>query len=418
MKKILIINQYSANKGDRAVLFSLLRLLKPFKDLAVTISTSDPSDWEGQFINENIILVPWGWDYHVNTRNLFPKLKFFLLRRIHPITFSFLREVLIRNLPSGWIKSLINPAFYSAAMNCDLVISTGGHHITTLLAKDGVSAQLFDIGCCIVLKKKMILWSQTIGPLDFINKKNEQFIKTLLQRIESIYVRDKGSAELSVSMGVKSENVTTTFETVLSINELAVSYKPVMDRKNVVGISIYSTVSRSDADLVRYIETFSNFADFCIENKGYEVVFIPMELKNSGPDDRWLINRIIENTEHKVRCSLVENDLTTEDHFSLIQECRYFVGHKTHSVIFALAAGTPLIALAYHSKTIEFMNQYGLNDFVIHDNELTTDLLVSTFEKMTKDSENLGEHIFIRSKEIAKRIRNDFNTMIQLHLNG
>jgi polysaccharide pyruvyl transferase WcaK-like protein len=418
MKQILIINQYSANKGDRAVLFSLLRLLKPFKDLLVTISTSDPSDWESQFTNEGINLVPWGWDYHVNTRNLFKKLKFFLLRRIQPMTYSVLRTILIRSLPSGLIKPIVNPAFYRAVMNSDLVISTGGHHITTLLTKNAVSSQLFDLGCCIVLKKKMILWSQTIGPLDFSNRKNERFIKILLQRIESIYVRDKGSADLAISMGVKVDNVNTTFETVLSLNDLAVSYKPVIDRKNVVGISIYSTVSRSDTELDNYINALSHFADFCVEKKDCEVLFIPMELKNSGPDDRWLIKKIIDKIQHKDRCSLMDRDLSTEDHFNLIQECRYFVGHKTHSVIFALAAGTPLVALAYHSKTIEFMSQYGLSDYVISDNELNSGLLVSTFEEMTKDAENIGEYIFIRSKAIAKKIKSDFDSMIQFNLHG
>jgi len=418
MKQILIINQYSANKGDRAVLFSLLRLLRSYKDLLVTVSTSNPLDWKGQFTDENINVIPWGWDYHVNAGSLFKKLKFFLLRRIQPITYSFLRTILIRSLPSVWIKPIVNPKFYRAALNSDLVISTGGHHITTLLAKNAVSSQLFDLGCSIVLKKKTILWSQTIGPLDFRNKKNERFVKTLLQRVESIYVRDKTSANLVISMGVKADNVKTTFESVLSLNDLVVSYKPVIDRKNVVGISVYSTVSRSDTELDNYLNTLSHFADFCVENKDCEVVFIPMELKNSGPDDRWLIKKIIGKTEYKDRCSLVDGDLNTEDHFKLIQECKYFVGHKTHSVIFALAAGTPLVALAYHSKTIEFMNQYGLNDYVISDNELIPDLLISTFEKLTEDAENIGEHIFLRSKEIAKKIKSDFNAMIQFNLNG
>jgi len=418
MKQVLIINQYSANKGDRAVLFSLLRLLKPFEDLSVTVSTSDSSDWKGQSITEGINLVPWGWDYHVNESTLFTKVKFFLLRRIQPITYSFLRTILIRRLPSGFIKPIVNPAFYRAVMSSDLVISTGGHHITTLLAKNAVSSQLFDLGCCIVLKKKTILWSQTIGPLDFSTKKNEWFVKALLQSIESIYVRDKTSAEVVLSMGANSDNVRTTFETVLSLNDLVLSNKPLVDRKNIVGISVYSTVSRSGPELDKYIDTLSHFADYCVESKKCVVIFIPMELKNSGPDDRWLIKKIIDKTEHQDRCSLVDRDLSTEDHFNLIQECRYFVGHKTHSVIFALAAGTPLVALAYHSKTTEFMSQYGLSDYVISDNELSSDLLVSTFEKMTEDAEKIGEQIFIRSKDIAQKIRDDFNVMIQSNLNG
>ncbi|GEM_PF-502986 len=417
MKKILIINQYSSNKGDRAVLYSLLRLLEPYGNCQITVSTSTPAEWENQFEDRNINIVPWGWDYSVKIKNPVIRFGFFLLRRIKPLTYSLLRSVLIREMPAFLVRLLVNPSFYRAARNSDLIISTGGHHITTLLARDAISSQLFDLACCIHMKKKVVLWSQSIGPLVFSNPRNETFVRKVLQGVGVIYAREKKSSELAISMGIDPEKVKITYETVISLNELA-EYKPATDRKNIVGISVYSTVSRSPEELNNYVTILSNFADYCVERLNCEVLFIPMELKGSGPDDRWLVNKVISNTKNKSNCSVVDKDLDALSHFKLVEECRYFVGHKTHSVIFALAAGTPLIALAYHPKTVEFMNQYGLKDYVIPDSELNYEKLVSAFNKMMEDADRLGKKIFSKSRDIARTIRSDFNTIIRSSLNG
>ncbi len=417
MKRILIINQYSSNKGDRAVLYSLLRLLEPYGDCQINVSASTPAEWENQFEDRNVNIIPWGWDYSVKMKNPVVRFGFFLLRRIKPLTYSILRSVFVREMPAILVRPLVNPSFYRAARNSDLVISTGGHHITTLLARDAISSQLFDLACCIHMKKRVVLWSQSIGPLVFSNSRNEKFIRKVLRGVGVIYAREKKSSELAISMGIDPEKVRITYETVISLNELA-EYIPANEKKNTVGISIYSTVSRSPEEIINYVAVLSNFADYCVERLNCEVLFIPMELKGSGPDDRWLVNKIISNTKNKSKCLVVDKDLDALSHFKLVQKCRYFVGHKTHSVIFALAAGTPLIALAYHPKTVEFMNQYDLNDYVITDSELNYEKLVSAFNRMIEDADRLGEKIFSKSRDISRTIRSDFNTIIQSSLNG
>lgn len=64
--RILLINQYSGNKGDRAVLYAMCRILKSiYRDVEITVSTSDPELWNGYkyYSSEGIRFVPWGWDY-------------------------------------------------------------------------------------------------------------------------------------------------------------------------------------------------------------------------------------------------------------------------------------------------------------------------------------------------------------------
>jgi polysaccharide pyruvyl transferase WcaK-like protein len=417
-KNILIINQYSSNKGDRAVLYSLLRLLDSYNNLSIIVSTSDPADWKDQYTERKVSFVPWGWDYHINSQKKRLKLKFFILRRFQRFTYPLIRLALKNRLPASFVKTLINPEFYEAAKNSEMVISTGGHHITTLLAKNAISSQLFDLACCIILKKRVILWSQTIGPFDFTNKRNEVFVRSLLMRIESAYLRDTSSSDFLLNMGFSKDRLFSTYESVLSISELNTSDRHFCKRENITGISIYSTKDRTEEEIHEYVRTLSQFADHCVEKHSCHILFIPMELKNSGPDDRWLIKEIIRKIKNQDKCSIADKDLDTEDHFKLVQNCRYFVGHKTHSVIFSLATATPLIALAYHPKTSEFMEQYGLKHYAIPDKDLSTDILISSFDRLAEEAEIISGQIFNNSTEIAKKIRCDFNTMIQTSFNG
>lgn len=416
MRKIFIINQYSSNKGDRAVLFALKNLLRKYKDIEIVVSTSNLSDWNHTFDDTNIRFVPWGWDYHPQNENIFIKLKFFLLRRIIKLTYALVRKTLINDKASIFIKHIINPDFYNALQDADLVISTGGHHITTILAKNAVSSQVFDIASALILKKKVVLWSQTIGPLDFDNVEDKIFVDKIINNVDLIYVRDKKSLEVLKDAHCNSEKIVPTFETVLSLNNTIPEYLSYDKRKKIIGISIYSTVNRNESELQQYINAMSGFVNYCIGNSDNDIVFLPMELKGSGPDDRWLINKIYEKILIQSRCKIMDEDLTTEVHFDFIKNCRYFVGHKTHSVIFALAAGTPLLAIAYHPKTIEFMNQYDNGDYAVSDINLTEEILIDVFKKIELNADNIGNKIFSQSRVFAQKIETDFDEMIKSYL--
>jgi hypothetical protein len=62
--KALVINQCSTNKGDRAVLFFVLRELARNGIDQVTVSASNPEYWEerSDFPETAVRVIPWGWD--------------------------------------------------------------------------------------------------------------------------------------------------------------------------------------------------------------------------------------------------------------------------------------------------------------------------------------------------------------------
>lgn len=403
MKNIMIVNQYAANKGDRAVLFALVsELLKHTKN--ITVSTSDPELWKGYdyYEDNHICFVPWGWDYKTENNSM----KRFL-QSIKKYTYTINRELFLRAEPIfRWIVPFISNRLFSQALDtADIVISTGGHHVTTILARDAISTQMFDLSQAIWRNKPLILWSQTIGPLDFHNERNRLFVSKILKRMNRAFIRDKESFVLVKDI-VSQEKLIPTYESVFVLNHQFKDYMLPSKRANRLGISIYSTKQRNEKEAAEYIETIASVANHAI-SKGLEVEFFPMEIKGSGPDDRKMIKMIVARIDDVAKCIINDEDMDTLTHMKKVSECRIFIGHKTHSVIFALTVGTPIVALAYHIKTNDFLDQFGLSRNCIGDNDLTSELLIETFDNVMGDLDNIGEVQYKQSEQFADKVSQD-----------
>ena len=404
MKKILIINQYAGNKGDRAVLFALCRLLiSNVKVIQITVSTTDPSLWKDYSFYEdnNIDFIPSAWDYN-NVSGILKRNYFKLLQKIHKYTYSVLRENDLRfNLPIE--RFLVNPTFYKVAKKSDIIISTGGHHYTTILSKDLVSHLPFELCSAIKLNKNTIIFSQSIGPFEFHNKRNEKYIRSLLNNCKKIFIREKDSFKFLDDLKVKTEHLDKVPETVISLSTLFDNYIIPLKRDKKVGIAIYSTKKRSREEKDNYINSLAEFCNYLIKLE-YNVEFFPMELKGTEPDDRKMIKEITAKISNKEKYIIHDKDLETEEHIKAVAKCRFFVGHKTHSVVFALTSGTPLIAIEYHPKTRNFMTQFDSERYSINDEILTFDLLKEKFNALELEFDKVGEHSFSTAIQFSKAL--------------
>jgi polysaccharide pyruvyl transferase WcaK-like protein len=231
----------------------------------------------------------------------------------------------------------------------------------------------------------------------------------LLNGASGIFVRDIQSKEELGNFQIGNDKIKQTYESVIGLSDLFTDYVIPSKREQILGISIYSTQVRKKLE---YIRTTGAFINHAIE-KGFKVRIFPMELKDAGSDDRPLIYDILDYVHDRGQCIVEETDLDTLTHLAEISKCRVFVGHKTHSIIFALTTGTPVVALAYHSKAEDFMNQYELNAYCIPDSELTDNRLINTFDEVCSKIDTLGSQIFDKSREYGNAVRKDFGQMIE-----
>ncbi len=408
---VLVLNQYAGNKGDRAVLYFVVRELIRNGVECVSVSTHDPSLWGNEFPYP-AEFIPWGWN---TTRSAKPGLGGRVFRRLKaelaPWVFNRTRNALLRSPRRRWPRWAAEGAFGRCLTQADLVVSTGGHHVTSLLSPDARTPQLRDMALALLAEKPLVLWSQTIGPLDFSHRVNRDFVRRLLLETEAIWLRDIQSWVELEKLEVGTDHVHQTCESVFGLNDLLGAYSVPSRRPPVLGISVYATQRRTAAAHEHYVHSLAAVTDHAVR-QGYEIRFFPMELENVGVDDRPLIREIMGCMAHTERC-LVDGDLDTRDHLAAVARCRMFLGHKTHSVVFALTAGTPLLALAYHRKTVDLMAGHGLEEFCLEDAALSPQRLIDRFEAVQPRLDSLGQRIFARSRELGATVRADFATMVE-----
>lgn len=404
---VFLIHQYAGNKGDRAVLFAMCKLLREITPTcSITISTSNPQIWDNEsYYTENKIhFVPSAWDY-----DKIKSPKFKILHKFRKYTFTIFREGILRHIPLP-LKTLINPQFYRSASDADVIISLGGHHFTTLLSRDIVSSINFDTMAATLFRKPMFAFSQSFGPFCFNNPRNKKISLYLLNSFQTLFIREAHSQSELESLGVIPQIISEVPETVLSLNSLFSQYQRPSERNKEVGISIYSTAQRSQEELKKYI---NSIATLCLHviSKGYSITFFPMESKGTEPDDRPLISKIIEKADNS-SFHFIDKDMRTDEHLQRVAQCRIFIGHKTHSTIFALASGTPLLAIAYHPKTTQFLSQFGHHEDVIEDTKMDTNTLTSMFDSIERRLDKTGLSYFEQSKRETKQIRHILTTSI------
>jgi len=413
--KVLVINQCSTNKGDRAVLFFVLRELARNGVDQVTVSASNPEYWEDKpdFPDVAVRVIPWGWDTSRKKgvgflgKVIHRVWKMILKRRIH---FPLVRNALIAGKRPWYLRFLVNKQFAEAVKDADMVLSTGGHHVTTMFVPDAVTPQIFDMAAALLYDKPLVLWSQSIGPFDFKLPKSKLMVQKILSGAGRIFIRDEASADQIKKMGVSLEHVSKTRESVFGLCDIVESRIRPSDRPPVMGIAVYvHTRANQLKEHENHPRYFAALIDHAIK-AGYKVRFFPMELQGT---DRPCIEAVINSVDKKENCEIVEGFPGTSDHINAVAQCRMFVGHKTHSQIFSLVAATPLLAIAYHKKTEDFMAQFGLEKYCIADAQLSAEKLIQLFGEINNKLDTINRKAEEVGSKMCTQVKEDFARMIE-----
>jgi len=410
----LIINQWSTNKGDRSVAYFLIReLLKAGVD-EITISTSNIRYWQAfnEFSGAKVKFIPFGWTTTFRKaprQTILARLEMKLKHAIfRSVAMPLIRGALIKGINPWYVRMFCTRQYLEAVKKADVVISTGGHRVTTLLVKDMQISAAFDMAIALLNKKPLVLWSQTIGPLDFRKPVNRQFVQKILQGCFRIIIRDANSVAVLRDMGVPPESISETRDSVFGLYDLVKDVKKPSEREAILGVSVYMVQKRTPEEKKAYADSFSQLIDHAVD-RGYSVQFFPMQTTHA---DVPCIRDIINACQHKDKITLVDWCPETPEHIKMVADCRLFVGHKTHSVIYALAVGTPVIAVAYHRKTQAFMEQFGLQEYCITDAELEGAKLLTLFDHVSACLDQVSEIEIGHACRAGSRVQDDFLAMV------
>ncbi len=395
MKKVSIICQYAENKGDRAIAEFVISKIKRMGNISITLSTTTPSLWK-QYTND-IEIVGTGY------RRIFPRFKNRILNKISEkldsLFYKFIvyPELLNENSRKR-ICNVISKNFINLLKSSDIVIVTGGHHITSIRNKNALFPITYDIALASIYSRRYVLWSQTIGPLTLQSPRAKELFANILTKADRLYIRDENSATLLRSfLGSKNQkNVLQTYDTVFGYGEL--EFPSFDTRENKVGISIFDGLKNAFDTYPKIAKLLDYFASQHIKIEFFRMEHGEHELNN--------INKIINLMSVKTKVKVFPFSTSTVEHLAELSSCKYFIGYKTHSVIMALTSATPLIGICYHKKTMDFLNMFKLGKFAIDDKSFNLTEAISMADSLIKN----GKQIHLQMRDCAKKISSSVTT--------
>lgn len=404
-KKILIACQCATNKGDRAIAEYLISELSKYPSAQLTLSTTEPELW-GSLSDRSVKVIGTGY----KRLRSFSKISF-INKIVREIEFLFYRFVcfneLIYNINKCFFCKIVSSTFIKNINESDLVIVTGGHHITSIRNKNALFAITYDIALISRFSSRYVLWSQTIGPLDFTNLRIKNFFRGILVGAESIYLRDQNSFACIHRLYGDISNLIKSYDSVFGYG--GEKYNNYSLRKKQVGISIFNGLLKAKKVNGYLVDLLKH----CL-SQGYDVEFFRMEYEQKELDD---INRMIEVLPNKERIRVFDFNSTAEEHMNELATCQCFIGYKTHSVIMSLTTATPLLGICYHIKTKDFMKDYGLENYAAIDTEIEEQDLPRLFDTIIKNAKSIHDIEYAKSLEISKTITDDFHNMIKRTIN-
>jgi len=333
--KIVISGYYGfGNCGDEAVLLSMIHCLRKLRpDIRITVLSANPE----------------------KTRELYGV---DAVNRWNPILIK--RELLFSNL----------------------LISGGGSLLQDVTSARSPAYYLGVIRLALFLRKKVMIYSQGIGPLTV--EKNRKKTAKVLNRCHVITLRDKTSAELLKELGVKRD-IHVTCDPVMALGRDDVETNAVYEELREMGIFGNSCEPRKPLLVAavrcwkddRHLVPVAEFLDAQSLN-GYDVLLVPAHY----PDD---MDAIVNLRDHmSARVYSIDRCLTAREFIALTALASKVFSMRLHGLICAMAMGTPMLALSYDPKVDAFMEQAGQSKYCLafdsFDSELAKRLMAELGE--------------------------------------
>ena len=247
-------------------------------------------------------------------------------------------------------------AILRAVRQRDMLISGGGSLLQDVTSSKSIHYYLFIIRLAKLLRKKVFIYSQGIGPID--HAFNRRATARALKKADGIVVRDERSAKLLEQIGLPQERIVITADPVIRMKrpdrtvgrEILARAGIKKDGRLTVGWAIReknrdSTFVREITECIRWLR----------ENYDAESVLIPFHYE----EDREVCSVIAERTNGAAKC--LSEKYLSEDMLSIIGNMDVLVGVRLHSMIYAAIMGVPIIGVSYDPKCTAFLNSVGLD---------------------------------------------------------
>lgn len=211
--------------------------------------------------------------------------------------------------------------------NSDILISGGGSLLQDVTSIKSILYYLFIILIAQLNNKKVIIFSQGIGPIK--NKFAQLVTKNLLKKCSYISVRDNNSKTLLENWGIESELLCDPIFS-LKVDSL--------NKTGIVGVQLRDFVTMNDSFLNKLAQKITEeFPD-----KRIKILSLQESI------DKEICQKfcsILKKLNPNIKVEVIDNDIINN-----ILELEYLIAMRFHSILIAIIAGLKCLAINYDIK--------------------------------------------------------------------
>ena len=262
---------------------------------------------------------------------------------------------------------------------------------------------------------KVVFLSVGAGPIK--SRVSKLFFRWSLSLASYRSFRDESSRQLIESLGVTGASYVSPdlVHGLQAPETISVSHRAV----KIVGINPLPFhdprywAEDSPGVYQRHVHTLASFAVGLIQG-GYKVLMFPTQVRADPP--------VIEDVVSLIRGSLLPASCSDSlmcppvssfhDLLSAIAQTDLVVAGRYHGIIISLLMGRPVIALSYNQKTDDLMADMHLGDFVMDIGQCDVPWLVSCFERLRSDADDVRCRIESRRSDYRSALESQYSLLL------
>jgi polysaccharide pyruvyl transferase CsaB len=235
--------------------------------------------------------------------------------------------------------------------------------------------------------KRIAVVGAGVGPL--FTEIGREITANIMKVAGFISVRDHGSVRELLALGMDSSRIAVAADYAFS----SVMPARTISETGNIRIGVCARDWNRGVDSEYWIRELARALDTMTDDANAEISLIPFQIDGSSrSDDRSVAVKIRDLSRRKTMIAIAE-PTTFRQIQQLVAGCDVLIGMRLHSLVFAMNAGVPLVAIRYDPKISSLMSEAQLQDWEIPLEELTSERLCRLVRRALDEAEPFRESL-------------------------
>lgn len=383
---------HDSNKGDGVILRALITALQENHNCKIGLySCISPfeSSWRS--------ILKYDMPVKTNLDLLAPliyirKFNSYLLKMMWA-GYVFLRFILLlispkiaSNFLNEWEKRTLD-----TFLRCDIVLGKGGHYIYDLGGLSGFFSLCVNLAPFLLaarLRKPYVFIGISVGP--FSNPISKLVAKYVFRRAVAISVREHSSLSVLRMIG-KFKNATLSTDLAFlwagsGSYESCESSNDNNFRRILIVPRAFFPDDPNRKKYGFYVRALAALTEHLSSN--YRLTFVTTARDEAGgEDDMQAVFDVLRLVQRREGLRIIKDDLDPLLLIKMFAQNDLIIGTRLHSVIFAIIAEKPFIAISYFGPKMSIVEDLGLSELIVDINNIDENMLISKVSRILDNLE-------------------------------